>query len=564
MRKIYLFTFLWLLWQGAFAQQYPLFTNYQLNKYGYNPAIHTDTVGVFANLVYRKQWVGIEGAPETMIAGVRSRLKPLPVGAGGYFFNDFAGIIRRTGGYGMLNMVRKLGKDTHLSAGVAVGFYSFRLDGEIRTEDEVDQLVPNALDGKMFADFNAGVYLEHKDFYAGFSVPQITEKQLSFTDQPDKSILQRHYYALLGYRYRLNDKVVIEPSALFKYIQNSPLQWDAGLKIAFDKFWLGGTYRKRDAMILMAGVNLGTMELAYGYDITTSSLRTVSNGTHELSLELRLGIPKDKDGDGCPDKEDKCPDKPGPKENDCCPEESPNELLADADGDGCPDKEDKCPNEAGPKSNDCCPFGDRDGDGIRDDVDKCPDLPGVASNQGCPIDDRDQDGIVDKFDKCPDEPGSLLNEGCPFQDSDGDGVADKNDKCPNTKGLPGNDGCPVATAAEMEILNLAIKNLYFDTDKSEIWQESYPFLNKLAELLLAQPDWKLKIAGHADHRASDEYNLALSKRRSEAVMFYLMNRGVKRNKLIVEYYGENMPVASNASQGGMQLNRRVEMTFVFH
>ena len=81
--------------------------------------------------------------------------------------------------------------------------------------------------------------------------------------------------------------------------------------------------------------------------------------------------------------------------------------------------------------------------------------------------------------------------------------------------------------------------------------------------MLQRDDWQLRIKGHADARASEEYNLALSKRRSEAIMFYLMNRGVKRNQLIVEYYGESAPSATNATQGGMQLNRRVEMEFIF-
>jgi type IX secretion system PorP/SprF family membrane protein len=566
MRHIFLLIFFAFAFHRARAQQYPLFTNYQMNRYGFNPAINTDTAGATANLVYRKQWTGLEGAPVTAIAGARGKIKSFPIGMGGYVFSDKAGVIKRTGAYGMFNFMQQLSPDTRISLGASVGFYGLKLDDGFRTRDEFDQVVPNALNGKQFVDFNAGVYLESKGFYAGFSVPQIIENKIDFSELPEKSQLMRHYYALAGYRAKLNDKIRVEPSVLVKYVENAPLQVDGGLKLSFDKFWIGGTYRKTDAMTAMVGMAVGNLGIAYAYDVTTSNLRNYSNGTHEISLEMQFGKPKDSDGDGCPDKEDKCPDKPGPKENDCCPEESPKEAVAsneDSDGDGVPDKEDKCPNTPGPKANQGCPWGDRDGDGIRDDIDKCPDLPGVASNQGCPIDDQDQDGIVDKFDKCPDDPGTLRNEGCPDGDRDGDGIADSQDKCPDTKGLGSDDGCPVATAAELEILNLAIRNLYFETDKSDIWGESYPFLNKLAELLLKRNDWQLRVKGHADARASDEYNLALSKRRAEAVMFYLMNRGVKRNQLMVEYYGESIPAASNATQGGMQLNRRVEMEFVF-
>ncbi len=466
----------------------------------------------------------------------------------------------------MFNFVQPLAKDVRISVGGSVGYYSMRLTDNVRVTDDVDILVPAGQDGKRFFDFNAGVYLQARDFYAGFSVPQVLEEEIDFTNQAGGSQLRRHYYALAGYKYRLNEKLSIEPSVLVKFFENAPTQLDGGLKVGFDKFWIGGSYRSNDAGTAMAGVDLGMMEIAYGYDITTSNLRTVSNGSHEISLELRFGKPKDSDGDGCPDKEDKCPDKPGPKDNGCCPEESPDELMAsldDSDGDGVPDKEDKCPNTPGPKSNQGCPWGDRDGDGIRDDIDKCPDLPGVASNQGCPIDDRDMDGIVDRFDKCPDEPGSLRNEGCPSQDTDGDGIVDHEDKCPYTKGLPENFGCPIATAGELDILELAIRNLYFDTGKSDIWKDSYPYLNRLSELMVKRKDWKLRIKGFTDARASSEFNLELSKRRAEAVMFYLVNRGVSREQLLVEFYGEQMPVATNSSEGGQQLNRRVEMEFIF-
>lgn len=567
MRQLYFSIFFLFGVKMALAQQYPLFTNYMMNRYGFNPAINLDSTGVVANLVYRNQWSTIEGAPETMIAGLRTRMKPLPIGVGGYVFNDKAGVIKRTGGYGTFNFVQQVGKDIRLSAGASVGFYTLKLDDDIKVADQIDQVVPVAIDGQKFMDFNAGLYIETRNLYAGFSVPQVLEQQVDFSeDQPGVSELVRHYHGLVGYRHRFNDKVYAEPSVLVKFAENAPTQVDGGVKLGLDKFWLAGSFRSGDATTLMVGVDWGSFGLGYAYDITTSDLRTTSSGSHEISLEMRFGQKKDKDGDGCPDKEDKCPDKPGPKENDCCPEEKKDEAVADnedSDGDGVPNKDDKCPDTPGPKSNQGCPWGDRDGDGIRDDIDKCPDLPGVASNQGCPIDDRDQDGIVDKFDKCPDEPGSLRSEGCPGQDSDGDGVADADDKCPYTKGLPGSDGCPIASAGELEILNLAMRNLYFDTDKSDIWRESYPFLDKLAELLVHRSDWRLELKGHADARASEEYNVALSKRRSEAVMFYLMNRGVKRDQLTVEYFGENKPISTNASEGGRQLNRRVEMRFIF-
>lgn len=566
MKRFAILLFPIFLCQISMAQQYPLFTNFMMNRYGFNPAIHTDTIGICADLVYRKQWTGLEGAPETMIAGLRGRVRPLPIGVGGYFFTDRAGVLKRTGGYAMFNFVKTLGPETNLSVGAAVGMYTLGLEDNYRAQDEADQLIPNALAGKRYFDFNAGIYLEHQNLYAGFSVPQIEQRKLTFSGEPELSVLQRHYYLLAGYKYQLKEKIWLEPMGLLKHTQYAPLQWDAGLKVTLDKFWLGGTYRKTDALTAMIGLNLGRLQIGYAYDVTTSNLNTTSNGSHELTLHACFGKPKDSDGDGIPDELDTCPDVPGKKEFEGCPEDSYNEMMAaleDDDLDGVPNGQDKCPNLAGSPAEQGCPFGDRDGDGIRNDIDGCPDLAGVSSNRGCPVDDRDQDGIVDKFDRCPDVAGAIRTGGCPDNDTDGDGILDSDDDCPNTAGLQSKGGCPEVTKAEEVTLDLAIRNLYFDTNKWDIWQSSERYLDRLAEVMIEHPDWQLSLVGHTDARASEEYNLELSKRRAESVKSYLVARGVQPRQLLTDYYGEAKPAATNTSESGMQLNRRVEMTFVF-
>lgn len=86
-------------------------------------------------------------------------------------------------------------------------------------------------------------------------------------------------------------------------------------------------------------------------------------------------------------------------------------VVQDRDGDGVPDSEDRCPDEAGSAELKGCP--DRDGDGIADIDDKCPNVPGVARYDGCPIPDSDGDGVNDEEDKCPTVPGPASNHGCP-------------------------------------------------------------------------------------------------------------------------------------------------------
>lgn len=112
-------------------------------------------------------------------------------------------------------------------------------------------------------------------------------------------------------------------------------------------------------------------------------------------------------------------------------------YAKDRDGDGIPDKEDRCPDIFGHITARGCP--DRDGDGVEDAEDLCPDEPGVKILGGCP--DRDGDGIPDKDDRCPDAPGPEYTNGCP--DTDGDGIADLDDWCPRLAGLSWKGGCPL-------------------------------------------------------------------------------------------------------------------------
>ena len=82
-------------------------------------------------------------------------------------------------------------------------------------------------------------------------------------------------------------------------------------------------------------------------------------------------------------------------------------------------------------------------------------------------------------------------------------------------------------------------------------------------LLLRKSDWKLIIAGHTDNVGPEKTNLILSKKRSTAVAVFLEHRGVKMDRLIIQYFGEEKPIDSNDTKEGRQKNRRVEMTVLF-
>lgn len=103
-----------------------------------------------------------------------------------------------------------------------------------------------------------------------------------------------------------------------------------------------------------------------------------------------------------------------------------------------------------------------------------------------------------------------------------------------------------------------IYNIYFDFDKSEIKSQYKQNLDQLVEYMKNNPGAEIEVGGHTDFVGSDEYNFMLSYRRASAVRDYLVNKGVKNDKVKTEKYGEKDPIANNNSNTERKYNRRVQ------
>lgn len=107
----------------------------------------------------------------------------------------------------------------------------------------------------------------------------------------------------------------------------------------------------------------------------------------------------------------------------------------------------------------------------------------------------------------------------------------------------------------------AINEINFDFEKSTIKEESKPYLDQLA-LVLIEIDMAVEIKGHTDDRGSDEFNMMLSKDRALSVLNYLIKKGVSQDKISYSYYGERLPLTTNSTPEGRQQNRRVEFELI--
>lgn len=315
----------------------------------------------------------------------------------------------------------------------------------------------------------------------------------------------------------------------------------------------------------LAGFEFGRVFLTANYSHGLKDFYQPENYTATMKHQLmgitagvfidKLGKPgkKDRDGDGIPDGEDKCPDQPGLAKFGGCP---------DTDGDGIQDKDDKCPGQAGLLANAGCPLSDKDNDGVPDKDDKCPDVAGLKENHGCPPEpkDTDKDGVIDSEDQCPTIAGSAKYKGCPVPDSDGDGLNDEVDKCPTVKGSPENQGCPIEVKKEIvEKVNFAARRIQFQQGKSALMKSSFSVLNDVVKILKQNPGIIVSIEGHTSGDALYNANMKLSEDRAKKVKAYLISKGIAASRLTAVGYGPNRPLNAGTTEAEKAKNRRVEL-----
>jgi outer membrane protein OmpA-like peptidoglycan-associated protein len=404
----------------------------------------------------------------------------------------------------------------------------------------------------------------------------------SFTGGGDLTTNGRRFYANvssfgLGFKFKLNngwalkEDAVIQPYGLiqpgfayvytdrYRNLNNATTLSSTNYGVFDVQAALGLTFRITPgfSLFVQAGqhIMLTDDDRLDGVGTSTDNGFLATNDRYMQfsgGVTANFGKPKDADGDGVPDRKDKCPDTPqGVKVDE-------NGCPLDTDGDGVPDYQDKCPDVKGLASLQGCP--DADNDGVTDADDKCPNTPaGVKVDaSGCPL-DADGDKVPDYLDKCPGTPAGVAVDanGCPL-DRDGDGVPDYQDKCPDRAGPASNKGCPEIKAEQKKILNEATKYINFDFNKATLKASSYPKLEQMVQILNEYPDYSLSIAGHTDNVGNDDYNLRLSYERAASARKYMVSKGIPAERIESRGYGETKPIADNKTKAGQALNRRVD------
>jgi type IX secretion system PorP/SprF family membrane protein len=323
-KNLLLSTILSLIVLSSYAQQRPQYTQYIFNNYLLNPAVAGIENYTDVKLGYRSQWTGLEGAPVTAYFSINAPLgnnftqgdaTAFPSsggenpysrmysqdyraaephhGIGFMLVTDKAGPIDQTNMAATYAYHLGITDQLNLAVGVSAGFNHLHLNTALITlETPYDPVLNNINNNQWKPDASVGVWAYSSNYYFGLSAQQIIPQNQYITTANNSNLSKTvpHYFVTGGVKLYLTDDVSLLPSALIKFIQPAPTSFDINMKLSFrDRFWFGGSYRKDDSFGILAGFNLSSfINVSYSYDATTSALRTVSNGSHEIVLGIML------------------------------------------------------------------------------------------------------------------------------------------------------------------------------------------------------------------------------------------------------------------------------------
>lgn len=275
----------------SFGQQTGILSNFLLNDYYYNPAIAGSRPVHMANVSYRNQWVGFEGAPSLIMGNFYGSIKNK--GKHGYglsMISEKIGITQNTSFYVNYAHHFKLSDQVRLGLGIQPGFIQYRVrlyEAQLADEND-DVLTGNVYSANAF-DVSAGFNLYSDKFFVMASAQHLLGKEIKFTSY--NSNLEFHYNFIAGYNYKFKKKnIELQPSVMAKYTKPVPFQITGLLKATFNgKYWVGLLYRTSDAVGITAGLRIKErIAVSYGYDYTLSDLSKYQHGSHEVMLSFTI------------------------------------------------------------------------------------------------------------------------------------------------------------------------------------------------------------------------------------------------------------------------------------
>ncbi len=502
------------------AQQIPLYSQMYFMRMLYNPALtgyngETNLYGF-----YRNQWTGMPGNPVTAGAMGEISLWKDRSGLGFHVYSDNTDIIHRINAQVYYAQKIHIAKDHILSLGFSLGILDAYIDYRNAKPSDVGDphLLLSGQSGVAF-DMNVGIAYQWKKLTVGFSVPQIINTRAKILHELNSSDFsnKRHFIGSVSYEISIaKEKFNIEPCVIVKNGSSKPVQVDVNVMANYKRFlYFGVGYRLDYGVGIMAAVRVSqAVTIGYAYEVPI--MHSVSYGDTKGSHEVLIGINFTKWIKDA-------------KKN--------KEQLKRIDSIAADNQALKDSLQPIKKQLDTIA---RDVDSLkqsREEQDKINHEREQEYKEMKEHVDSLQQMVKDSFETMAKEYRQHIKD---KPTKNFPSTVDKNTK-----------------AGKGDIFRL--NNVEFDNNSSYLKKPSYKELDKVVEFLKMNADKHIRILGHTDYIASDEYNQWLSERRAKRVYDYLAEKGIPEGRMEFVGFGKKLPIADNSTEEGRAQNRRVEM-----
>lgn len=298
MRKILLSLLLFGSAATLFGQTNSQYTQYMYNTEVVNPAYTASKDAFSAGLLYRTQWVGLDGAPKTATFSADTPVGSLEnMGLGLTIIHDEIGPSEQTFVSVNYSYVINLTRNAKLSFGLNAGVDVLNVDfTKLNAYNPNDPYFDENIDNRWQPQMGAGAYYYTDRFYAGLSVPNFLEtKHFDSSDRFQAVASERmHFYLISGYVFDLSHAVKFKPATMLKAVKGAPLQWDVSANfLIHEKLTLGTAYRWDAAVSALAGFQINpNWFIGVGYDYQLSDLEKYSDGSYEIILRFSMFNPR--------------------------------------------------------------------------------------------------------------------------------------------------------------------------------------------------------------------------------------------------------------------------------
>ncbi|MDM8158718.1 PorP/SprF family type IX secretion system membrane protein [Labilibaculum sp. K2S] len=290
MRKTIIIIF-WLLVPLFILGQNTQFTNqYIFNPIALNPAIAGSGDALSANMLYRNQWVGFQGAPKTLSFSAHSPMRKQNMGLGISVINNKIGVSDETSVIGNYSFKIKM-REGNLALGLGGGFIMMNTAWtELRANDPSDELIQNNSPTYLIPEVSLGVYYSMKKYHVGFSLPCMLS--YTFNSSRDKYLvtndISKYNYILSGdYEFDLQQNFQFVSSIMLKYQKEDKLDLILINKLIYmTKYSVGMAYDSQQKFfkgLFQFQLNK-QFQLGYATDFNSNKLSEYKIGSHELMI----------------------------------------------------------------------------------------------------------------------------------------------------------------------------------------------------------------------------------------------------------------------------------------